>query len=158
MRPSLLARALFLSSAVLSIASCGGGDDFLTGQPDKLQIQGTVDGMAIDLTEPNAGGGITQVDSGEFDYGGSFAPVGTGTAIKLTWPQGVADGQVTAASGTFTLGSGPTAGQPFCAGSGTVVKIESAGFQFNMTGLASGTACDQPHTGTLRGWFALSNP
>jgi hypothetical protein len=152
-----LVRVSVFAFSVVGLVACGDqpSDSFLTGQSNALEIQGTVDGMAIDLTEPASGGGVTQLDTGEFDYGGSFAPVSTGTAITLTWPHGLVDGQEGSAQGTFTLGSGPTAGQTFCAGQGTVVRIGDAGFQFNLTGLTSGPNCDQPHPGTLRGWFAV---
>jgi hypothetical protein len=157
MRPGSIVRVLVLAGPIVGLGACGGGsgDDFLTGQASALQIQGSVDGARIDLTEPASGGGVTQLDTGEFDYGAPFAPVATGTSIKLTWPNGLVNGQTGPASGMFTLGSGPSAGQAFCVGQGSIVRIEDAGFQFNLTGLKSGSACDQTHAGTLRGWFAF---
>lgn len=159
MRLGSIVRVLVLGVPFVVAGACGGGaqDDFLTGQPSALQIQGSIDDAMVDVTEPAVGGGVTQLDTGEFDYGEPFAPVSTGTSIKLTWPHGLVDGQTGDATGTFTLGSGPTAGQAFCAGQGTIVRIDDAGFQFNLTGLTSGPNCDQAHTGALRGWFAFSS-
>jgi hypothetical protein len=156
MRARFLIRVLFLSSVAVAAACGGSSDDFLTGEPKQMQLQGTLDGMSVSLAEPNTGGISQDNSGGEFDFGGDAISSSTGTTIKLTWTRSLPDDEQGPATGTLTMGSGPFAGQALCAGDGTVVRISNDAFQFNVSEIRSGTACDQAHTGTLRGWFSLA--
>jgi hypothetical protein len=162
MRPSTTARFVLLSlltAAPLLMSSCDGGptdQDFPACQPNTLRLQGSIDGMSVDITVPGEGGGLSQDGSGgELQSQAATVPDTSLTSLHLTWNQGITNGASGDATGTLTMVTGPFAGQTFCAGNGSQVHIPSDGSvaiaQFELTGLATGQGCTASHTGTLKG-------
>jgi len=158
---SLRASILALALAVVP-AACGSSDDPtqaapqpLTCQAGQFRLQGTLGGEPVDLTESSAGGGLTQVDTGELQIGDE-SPDPTApprTALHLVWAHGIVDGASTDASGTLVMRTGTFSGQTLCAGQGTRVTIyqNDTGVGLQLDGFASGAACDTPVTGGLGG-------
>jgi len=149
--------ALALSLALLP-AACGDGTttatSALTCQAGQFRLQGTLGNQSVDITESSAGGGLTQVDTGELQIVQSIDPSAPArTQMDLVWPHGIVDGASTSASGTLTLPSGAYAGQTLCAGNGTSVTIynNDNGVGFVLGGIASGGNCETPIDGTLAG-------
>ena len=154
------ALALVVSCSLLLLA-CGSNDATtgtrpLTCDAGQFRLQGTLGGQSIDIIESSAGGGLTQVDTGELLVGTFSDPSAPPhTQMDLMWSHVVADGAATPAHGTLTLAAGPYAGQTLCAGAstGTTVTIytNDNGVGFVLAGIARGSACDTPIEGTLAG-------
>ena len=145
-----------LALVLLPLACDSSGDTTTTTQPltcqaGQFRLQGTLGDQSIDIDESSAGGGLTQVDSGELQVGEELGP--PATQLHLTWAHGLVDGASSAAAGTLTMGSGPLAGQALCAGNGTRVTIykDDKGVGLVLGGIASGANCETPMDGTLAG-------
>ncbi len=162
MRPSTTARFVLLSiliTAPFLVSSCDTGStdqDFPSCQPNTLRLQGSIDGMSVDITVPGEGGGLTQDGSGgELQSQAATMPDPSLTDLRLTWINGINVGDSGAATGTLTMVTGPFSGQTFCVGNGSQVHIPSSNnvgiAQFELTGLATGAGCTASHTGVLKG-------
>jgi hypothetical protein len=150
-------RFLTLSFALLP-AACGSEATTtavqpLTCQTGQFRLQGTLGGEPVDVSQSSAGGGLTQVDTGELQIGDGPESSVPRTRMDLVWAHGLPDGASSAASGTVTPGTGSFAGQTLCVGTGTKVTIYTGdnGVGFVLDGLASGANCETPIEGTLTG-------
>jgi hypothetical protein len=144
-------RFVALSLALLPAACGSSAQSGPTCQAGQFKLVGTLDGQPVDVTASSEGSGLTQVGSGELDVGPDPDPSAPARPqLSLTWPQGVADGVTTAASGTLIPADGPRAGQTLCVGSGTTVTLGD-GVQMQLKGFASGSNCETPVTGELTG-------
>ena len=131
-------------------------ENFPLCEPHTLRLAGDIDGEAIDVTLPNAGGGFSQDDNGgDFQYQGNSVSDPAETDLRLSWERGVLTGHVSPATGTLRMIDGPFPGQEFCVGDGTrfrIPKDDTLGIiQFELTGLHSGQGCTVAHTGTIKG-------
>lgn len=160
MRSSIKARVFLLSTLTISpflVAACGGptDQDFPACETNTLRLQGSIDGMSVDLTVPGEGGGFSQDDSGgALQSQAETVPDPSLTDLRLNWKDGIDNGDSTAATGTLTMVTGPFAGRTFCVGGGSQVHMPSndkLGIQFELTGLATGDGCKTTHAGTLKG-------
>jgi hypothetical protein len=144
---------------VLLPAGCGSSGNeaptppALTCEAGQFRLQGTLGAQSVDLTESSAGGGLTQLDTGELQTGAQTGPTAQpATALDLMWAHGVLNGSSTDASGTLVMISGPYTGQTLCVGQGTrVALLNDGGVGLQLAGFASGTACDAPIVGALSG-------
>jgi hypothetical protein len=154
-----LALVLASSASLFSVA-CGSdgtstGTQPLTCQDGQFRLQGTLGAEMFDVTESSAGGGLTQLDTGDFQIGGFSDPSAPPpTQLHLTWAHAIFDGASTPASGTLIPISGAFAGQTLCVGDGTVVSIykNDNGIGLVLDGFASGASCETPIAGTLAGY------
>jgi hypothetical protein len=153
-------RALVLIAIPMLTLACGGGDgsdhDFPTCPANTFRLQGMIDGLSVDITEPGSGGGLTQGDGGEFQSQSSLTtPDPRATDLRLAWTRGITTGSTAGATGTLRMANGSFAGQAFCTGDGTRVHIPEddalAIIQFDLGGLRTGSSCTEAHTGTLTG-------
>jgi hypothetical protein len=161
MRQQLLLTVALLIIVTVLHAGCSGGSaggaesTWPACAADKFRLQGTLDGQSISSVESSAGGGFTQLATGEFSTQASnLALSPERTKLDLAWSHTVDDGGTTSASGTLTMPNhGPLAGQSFCLGNGTQIHFSSDGetFQFTLAGIAGGANCGSATVGTLQG-------
>jgi len=162
MRRQVLLTLALLSFVAVLHPGCGGsrgpgGADgsWLACSADEFRLQGTLDGQSIASVESSAGGGLTQLTTGEFSTQFSNLALSPArTKLDLAWSQTVDDGGTTSASGTLTMpSSGTLAGQSFCLGNGTQIHFSADGetFQFTLAGITGGTNCGSATAGTLQG-------
>jgi hypothetical protein len=155
--PALLALAVPLS--VLSCDADPNADpftqaDFPLCETPGMRLVGTIDDMSIDTTLALAGGGLSQGnDGGEFQYQGSYTSDPAQADLRLTWDRFTAIGVVVDARGTLHLVEGPFAGETFCAGAGSRIRMpgDDTVIQFELTGLGSGAGCTAARAGTIKG-------
>jgi hypothetical protein len=145
------------------LPSCAGASQSL------LKIEGDLEAAPVHVDQSPAGGGFSQLATGQFDtplsvtINGMPVPPAPGeTEVHLQWQQTIPDGSSTAASGTVVLPSGdPRAGETVCAGQGSEVVMPLSGdfMQFDLQNLRLGAACDQALGGRLRGcWSSGISP
>jgi hypothetical protein len=151
-------RFLALSLALLPVACGSSGETTnvspLTCQAGQFRLRGMLGAQPVDLTASSAGGGLTQLDTGELFIGENPDPAApVRPQLHLTWAHGLVDGASGPASGTLVPADGPFAGQTLCVGAGTEVSIYkgAGGVGLVLDGFASGANCDTPVDGTLAG-------
>jgi len=163
MIPSRLLPVVFAIAVPLSVVACASDPaseadepfaqaDFPLCDPHSTRVVGTVDGMSIDLTlDP---GGFSQDNAGgDFQVQGNTTSDAAAADLRLSWTRLLAEGMVADATGTLHLVDGPFAGETFCAGAGTKIRLpgDDTTIQFQLAGLTSGAACGVARTGTIRG-------
>jgi hypothetical protein len=157
MRTQALLTVVLSVFVVLLQPGCGGTgsaqSSWLACDADQFKLQGTLADQSVDILENTAGGGFTQLGTGEFSTQ-YLASSAERTKLDLAWSQTVNDGETTHASGTLTMpSSGTLAGQSFCLGDGTLIHFSSDGetLQFALAGITGGTNCGSAIVGTLQG-------
>jgi len=164
MIPSRLLPMLFAVVVPLSAMSCDSNTDpketddpftqadFPLCDAHTTHVVGTVDGQSIDVTlDP---GGLSQDNTGgDFQIQGHLTPDPAEADLRLSWDHLTPTKVAIDATGTLHLIDGPFAGETFCAGAGTKIRMPGDGttIQFDLNGLASGDSCGVARTGRLRG-------
>jgi hypothetical protein len=150
--------ALFAAAVPMLTMSCDSNSfteaDFPLCSPNTLRVTGTIDGMSIDVTLPSAGGGLTQDNTGgDFQYQGNFTSDPSEADLRLSWDRLTSVGSIADATGTLRFVEGPFAGETFCAGDGTRIRMpgDDTIIQFELAGLRSGDGCMVARSGDLRG-------
>jgi hypothetical protein len=159
-RHTVLLALLCSTSMMFPLAGCGSSseaDTWLACAKDEFRLVGQLDGQTIAIREStlNGGGGMTQLDTGEFSTQMiSFAEDPSRTKLDLQWSKTVVDGATTDATGTLLMpNSGVLASQNYCLGSGTKVHTSSDGetLQFKLAGITGGNGCGTAVPGELQG-------
>jgi len=121
--------------------------------PQSVRMVGTIDNMSIDVTLPVMGGLSQDNNGGDFTYQASITPDPALPDLFIAWDHLTPDNVITDAHGTFRLVDGPLAGQTFCAGTGSQIRIPSDDtvIQFNLAVLGSGDNCTVARTGHVQG-------
>jgi hypothetical protein len=164
MTASKLLPALLALAVPMSAMSCDGDADPnaftqadfpLCDQRLTMRLVGTVDDMSIDVTLPGGGGFGQGNDGGDFQFDGSLTsdPADAEAEVRLSWDRFIATGVVTDARGTLRLVEGPFAGESFCAGAGTRIRLpgDETVIQFELAGLGSGDGCSIARAGRIKG-------
>jgi hypothetical protein len=160
--------ALFTWAPLLLLAACGSGgsagqeaeqNQFITCDTGTVKMTGAISGSPVSITQSAAGGGFSQFQGGEYctqcnrpDHDAALLDV------QLRWMGLVSDGSTADATGEVVMPtSGPSAGEKFCAGPGTRIRManqgEQATLQFAIRGLKGGSACTTEVMGELDGCY-----
>jgi hypothetical protein len=150
---------VFALAVPLSAISCDGSEpttqkDFPLCEAHTTRLVGTIDNMSVDMTLPPAGGGLSQDNAGgEFQYQGNDTSDPTQPDLRLAWDRLTAIGSFVDAHGTLHLVEGTFAGETFCAGSGSRIRMPGGDtvIEFELAGLGSGDNCSVVHTGSVKG-------
>jgi hypothetical protein len=159
MRHPMLLALVCSTLVTLPHSGCGGGssdDGWLACADNEFRLVGQLDGQAVDLREStvNAGGGMSQLDTGEFSTQMiSLAEDPARTKLDLAWAKTIVDGATTDATGTLLMpNSGVLASKSYCLGSGTKVHFSTEGdLHFKLAGITGGSGCTAPVAGALQG-------
>ncbi|HEY5447203.1 MAG TPA: hypothetical protein VIQ54_00590 [Polyangia bacterium] len=163
MIPSRLLPVVVALAIPLSTVSCDSSssdpDPFtqetfpLQCQPQSVRLVGTIDDMSIDVTLPASGGLSQDNNGGDYIYQGGTIPDPTQADLFLAWDRLTPQHVVVDAHGTFRMVEGPFAGETFCAGAGSRIRMpgNDTVLEFALAGLASGDGCTAARTGSIQG-------
>jgi len=158
MIPSRLLPVFFALAVPLSAMSCDSDPtteaQFPICEAHTVRLVGTIDNMSIDKTLPPSQGGLSQDNSGgDYQYQGYSSSDPTQPDIRLAWDRLTAIGAFVDAHGTMHLVDGAFAGETFCAGSGSRIRMPGGDtvIEFELAGLGSGDNCSVAHTGSVKG-------
>ena len=163
MIPSRLLPVVLALSIPLSTMSC----DSSSSDPDPftetnfplqcaaqtVRLVGTIDNMSIDVTLPASGGLSQDNNGGDYIYQGGTIPDLTQPDLFIAWDRLTPQHVVVDAHGTFRLVEGPFAGETFCAGAGSRIRMpgNDTVIEFDLASLASGDGCAVPRAGSVQG-------
>ena len=118
-----------------------------------VRLVGTIDNMSIDVTLPASGGLSQDNNGGDYIYQGGTIPDLTQPDLFIAWDRLTPQHVVVDARGTFRLVEGPFAGETFCAGAGSRIRMpgNDTVLEFDLAGLASGDGCAVPRAGSVQG-------
>ena len=163
MIPSRLLPVVLALAIPLSTVSCDSSssdpDPFtqetfpLQCEPQSVRLVGTIDDMSIDVTLPASGGLSQGNDGGDYQYQAGATPDFAQADLRLNWAHLTPTHAVVPAAGTFRLVNGTFAGETFCAGSGTRIRMpgNDTVIEFDLASLASGDGCAVPRAGSVQG-------
>jgi hypothetical protein len=136
-----------------------GAGEFITCDANTVKVTGTLNGEKVDISQPTAGGGFSQLNGGEYCTQCN-RPDKDATLIDVTlrWMGLVADGATADATGEIVMPSaGPLAAQKLCVGAGSRIRManegEMATLQFAVHGIQGGAACGDAVMGELEGCY-----